>query len=384
MNELAERSISVSEMKRFLTCRLRWSWASAPPRGRGLAPQIPVPELQLGRVIHETLQQGYDSQRPFEDVYWELVGDTADGSGGLFEDYHKELMRDRELGAEMMRNYQDWSRTADEKYQFLATETQADGIEMPGTEATMSVILDAVVEADDGPWVLDFKTTSYTSVPWTTQDIQATAYTYAARQLFGEDIQGVIFRFLLKKAPWDYHDLILKSGRVTKRSNIDNLTTYENYYRALGVATLKSMVENQGFEWEGPMTLDAYNEALSWIKDHEAFRDEFLKTRRLYYSELQQVREGLQTYFWEIQEVRTHLQVENYMTNLLVPTCNEIINPDKWIGPTGLGVYRACSRCPYKMPCKMAMDGGPYEELLDNEYELSEHYQQEVDNEGDD
>jgi len=384
--EAADRSISISEMKRFLNCRLKHRWASAPPRGRGLAPAVSVPELQLGRVIHQALQLLYDHPEVSAvKHYWDSVEDNTSSSqeSSMFEDNLRKIEDQKDLGARMMEGYEKWSREVDKDYSFLATETQWDGIELPGTPATISGVFDAVVRDNQTGdlWVLDFKTTGSTRTGWTSQDLQATAYVYVARKMYGPQVKGIIFRFLLKKAPYDYHKLILKSGRVTKRQNLSHLTTYEEYYRALAVATLKDLVENKGYHYEGTRTLDAYNEALSEVSKSEEFKKAFAATRKLYWEQLQETKGARDHYFWDVKEHRTPIQVENYLNNLIVPTCNEIIKPH-WVGPTGLSAsWALCGRCPFKVPCKLAMDGGDYEEVLNREFALSDHYKEELEDE---
>jgi len=375
------RSISHSELKRFLNCRLRWYWSSAPPRGLGLAPKVSQAALAFGREVHAVLQIGYDSGRPFDEIYNERAAAYKPRETTLFKGMQDKYEAQLRQGIAILQGYQLWSERADRVYRFLATESEGSGVEVPGTEGTLSYIFDAIVERHDGLWVMDFKTTKYRNNPWTTQDLQATIYTYAARKLISPDIRGVIFRFILKKAPYTYHDLILKTGKMTTRKKLNELTTYGNYYRALAIATLKEMVEKKGYAYEGDMTLDGYSNALSEIKDEPEFVEHFLAARKMYFTTLQSLKGADGAFFWDVPEYRTETQVKSYMKHVIVPTMNEIVNV-KWVGPTGLSMaYAACGRCPFKYPCRLAMDGADYQSVLAEDFELGDKYRKEIENE---
>jgi len=360
-----------------------WYWSSAPPRGLGLAPKVDQVALAFGREVHAVLQQGYDTGRPFDEIYNEMAAAYKPKKGILGEDKFEVQLKQ---GIAILQGYQAWSQRADKVYRFLATESEGSGVEIPGTKGTLSYIFDAVVERHDGLWIMDFKTTKYRNNPWTTQDLQATIYTYAARKLISPDIRGVIFRFILKKAPYTYEDLILKSGKLTTRKNLAELTTYGQYFRALAVATLKEMVEKQGYEFEDlfadeGLTLKGYSDALSEVKDEPEFAENFLAARRLYFDTIQDLKGANGAFFWDVPEYRTETQVAAYMKHVIVPTMNEILNV-KWIGPTGLSMaYAACGRCPFKYPCKLAMDGADYRSILAEDFELGDKYRKELEDE---
>ncbi|GAF95143.1 unnamed protein product, partial [marine sediment metagenome] len=150
---------------------------------------------------------------------------------------------DLDLGVAMMDGYAGWAPGRDKDTQFIAMETRWSGIRIT-PRITLGGTFDAVIKRPDGLWILDFKTTKYSVTSWTFRDLQASAYVYAARQMYGPEVRGLIFRFLLKKAPLTYKDLILKNGSVTQRKNLKSMTTYAEYHRALAVATLKELASN--------------------------------------------------------------------------------------------------------------------------------------------
>jgi len=378
------RPISISEFKRFNNCRLRWYWSSAPPRGLGLAPRVSLPELSFGRAIHAALQIGYDEQIPFAEAYQRVADENQPPDTLLFREYRKKYYEQVGLGVDVLKHYQTWSEKHDPDYKFLATETKWDSIELPGTEATLSAIIDAVVERNDGLWLLDFKTTTSTTTTWTRQDPQATAYVYAARKLISPDVRGMIFRFLRKKVPGDWKSMILKDGSVTTRKSVAKETTLDTYLRAMGVAVVKDLVEKGLLDYDGEPTLDGYNAALSTLQHDPEFKMCFTFAKGIYREQLESFNKVPDQFIWEVTEYRTDKQIENYMRHFIVPTAKEILNV-KWIGPTGLSsAYSHCARCPFKEPCRLAMEGADYRTLLKEEFELSPHYQEELEDEDSD
>lgn len=335
-----------------------------------------APELSLGRIVHEALQVGYDTGRPFPEAYRELLPEYEPAESTLFAEFRERAKEDLRLGLQMMKGYQKWYKQADADFRFLATETYWDFVSLGDNGARLSGVFDALVERDDGLWVLDFKTTKRSITDWTTQDLQATAYVHAAREMYGEEVQGVIFRFLLKKAPYDYNDLILKSGKVTTRKNLDNLTSYENYYRAIAISVLHDKLPNN--------TLEECEEMLHDASKSDEFQAAFTLAKKKYWSQLQSLRGASSQYYWDEYEYRSPLQVHNYMNNVIIPAAEELRKP-RYVGPTGLAMaWASCGRCPFRAPCKMAMDGADYKTLLQEEFEVSPRYQEEVDDEADD
>jgi len=314
--------------------------------------------LSFGRIIHKALQMGYDTDRNFIRAYNQVKEEY--GTIGKFD------------GEGIIKHYQKWSEQADKQYRFLATETEWKGIEIPGTKGTLSAVIDAVVERDDGLWLLDFKTTTYRDNPWTTQDLQATAYVYAARKLISPDVRGLIFRFIRKSAPWGPDRLLLKSGKVTTRSKLPGITTHAEYLNALAIATIRSM----DLDWVG----DDESALLEFGND-PAFQEKFLAVRRMYFDQLQAFKDVTNSFVWEVTEHRTEKQIDNYIKYFIAPRMNEILNV-KWIGPTGLDMaYAACGRCPFKAPCRLALDGADYRTILREDFEVSERYREEIENE---
>ena len=62
----SDRPVSISELKKFMKCRLLWYFSAAPPRAMGLTPKfLEADALVFGRLAHAVLEDGYNSDRNF-------------------------------------------------------------------------------------------------------------------------------------------------------------------------------------------------------------------------------------------------------------------------------------------------------------------------------
>lgn len=372
------KPVHASEIKSYLKCSLRWFWSAPPPRGLGLEPKRTRAALNTGRVVHKALQDGYDKQLPFVDTYQSAMNECL----AEIERPDGAVLTGLETGKAMMAGYQAWADLHDEGVQFIATETKWEGISLGGIP--FAGRFDAVIKRDDGIWLLDFKTTKYRNNPWTTTDLQATIYTWAARQLYGPYVRGLIFRFLRKKAPWTYEDLILKNGEVSTRKNLANNTTYEEYITAQAVAAMQHLAKDDfifaaqiGLEDTKDVPLTYYRALLDGTQQEQewypTFKETFLNIRKMYYSTSQELK-GQNNFFWEIEEYRTEEQLDNYIKYLILPAAERIVSKNKWVGPTGLGSFGTCDRCDFRDPCRLRMNGANFHSVLDEEYQTRDIY----------
>ena len=370
---MKQPAVHISEVKSFLRCRLAWYWSAPKPRGFNLEPIAERPALHFGRLVHEALQVGYDSVTPYADAFRDLAA-AANTSLPGSSMYEEERQKQTELGARMLAGYQDWATYEDKVHntRFLSMETKWEDVRIGRIK--FAGRFDAVIERDDGLWILDFKTTSKAATDWVSQDIQATAYVHAARQLIDPKVRGLIFRFLLKKAPHDYNKLILKKGGVTQRANLPNITTHKDYTFALAVATLKEMVESGALELPVGDTLDDYaallRDDLGHQQWYEQFHESFTLARRMYWDQLQTLR-GASHFFWDVPVYRTDEQVARCIKYVLHPAAKEMVSKRKgrWIGPTGLGAaFAVCRNCSFSEPCELVMTGADHRSILQSQY----------------
>ena len=375
----SNRSVSVSELKKKMKCILLWYFSAAPPRALGLTPRfLESDALVFGRLAHAVLEDGYNGDRNFAEIYDEKVVPLRPSTTSLFGNQISTFNKTLETGKVMFKGYEEWSTVVDSNLKFLATETKWTGVPIPGVDITLSAVIDAVVIKHNELWLLDFKTTSSVDNPWTDNDLQATVYTYAGREMIDKDIKGVIFRFLLKKAPWTYEQLLLKDGTVTKRNNIANLTTNREYKRAIAVSTLKSLI---GRGWKrgkikSSMTLDELANLTDklMVAQHPEFIAEFKIARKFYYDQLKQLEFVSQGYYWDVYVPRSDIEVKNYMNYVVIPNLEELNNLT-YIGPTGVANgWSNCGRCMFKRPCMAYMKGQDYQSILNEDYAVSNHY----------
>ncbi len=378
------KAVHVSEIKSFLRCRLAWFWSATPPRGLGLEPVYAPAALQFGTMIHEALQIGYETGAKFTAAFQHVV--TVERARlqelGVFSDERLDTFNDRhQLGMAMMKGYQDWCVEADKGIKFLNLEFKWKGIKLG--RIPLAGIFDALIERPDGLWIMDFKTSSSRETGWTTKDLQATTYVMAARQLYGPEVRGIIYRFLLKKEPYNYEQLILKKGGMTTRSNLPNLTTYENYVTALAVAVLLGMdkqftvpvlQEKSKAELAEILAYDDFKEFPWYSKFHE----QFVMAKKMHFETIQELK-GPSRFFWDQKEYRTEDQINLAVKFVMLPAAKEMVSKRKnrWVGPTGLGAaFTICSSCKFKGPCELLLRGADYKTVLLTEYQKREAFKE--------
>ncbi len=365
------KAVHATEMKQYLKCRLAWYWSAPPPRGLGLEPNRPAPALHLGSLVHSALQLHYDQGENAAAALTHLaLEDKArrEKLGDLWPEQIEMMMENAALGAGMLRGYEQWAKPM----KVVATETQWN---LPLVGRTrMAGTFDLVTELDDGLWVLDFKTSSRTQTDWTVQDLQATIYVWAARQLYGPDVRGIVFRFLRKKLPLTYDDLVLKSGKLTKKKSLPNTTTFDEYNRALEVVALEEISALTTDEAKAAV----YGGSHVALRTCEEFQDAHIALRKEHWDLLQTLRATPNPFFWDVKEYRTETQVRRHFQYVVIPAAKEMVSRRKgrWIGPTGVGsTYNNCGWCSFKEPCQAWGDGADFQSLLREDYRKQERYE---------
>lgn len=378
---MKQPSVHISEVKAYLNCILSWFWTAPRPRGLYLEPKTPRAALNTGRLTHHALHRMYDFGEDPVAAYEVSAAESTEQlkreRGHLFEEEFAKIAKDNAMMLAILGSYKTWAAAADQHVRFLATEIPWKA---KLGRYTLEGRYDALVERPDGMWVLDFKTTSFDATDWTASDLQATAYVAAARKLYGPEVRGIIFRFIRKKAPKTYDELILKDGSVTRRKTIAKETTYQEYSLALAVCALSDIARMGEFlELDicdhAELLADEDRKTKPW---YEAFKEQYELAKRFYYDELQALR-GSRYFFWEVEEYRTEEQVENYFKFVIRPAMREMTSfrKGKWVGPTGLGAaWALCRNCSFKDPCRAAMAGADFKSMLREDYQVrkADHY----------
>lgn len=356
--------VSTSELKTYLRCRMLWRWTAPSPRGLYLEPKITPVQFSTGRATHRALQVYYDEGIPPDVTFLKIALEeqAAAKKNGAWGEELDRMKKDADTMLAVLRSYIPWADEADGQMDFIALEQpwQTEFQDLPYKGR-----YDAVVERYDGTWILDFKTTSYQATPWTSIDLQGLMYVAAAQELYGSSVQGIIYRFLRKKAPYTYEKLILKSGALTTRANLPDLTTLANYLQAIDIAVLHEMTEQP---------LEDCEALLATTDRTPEFEERVALAQRIYWSSLQALKGSGNSFLWDVIELKTDRQIHLHLKHLVIPSLREMYGLDKsWLGPTGLGnSYFSCRGCTFKGPCEALMSGGDYRMLLEDDYQVRE------------
>lgn len=361
-------AVHVTELKQYLRCSLAHFWSST--RGLNLERKIPKAALQLGTLVHQALEAHYSERvspvTAFTVLALKEQARLEEAYGKLWPEQLATLQKDLEIGLDMMRGYEEWRVVADAGKTILATETPWR-LKLT-RQLWLAGRFDLIVEDSNGLWVLDFKTTTATNTDWTRQDLQGTVYVCAARKLYGASVQGIIYRFLRKKVPETYEKLILKSGKVSRKKSLPNVTTLREYERALALAALKPLYPDHSYLALSNMLDEGIEEDAKalWQSDYTMLRKE-------YWEVLSRLKEAENPFFKDVVEYRTSTEVNNYMRYLVLPKAKEMTSKKRNISPTGLGAaYTVCRNCSFRLPCQLAMEGGDFKSILREDYQQRE------------
>ncbi len=216
-------TVSCSEITSWLSCRKKHEFRYV----RCLAPLEDSEPLNLGRAVHAGLESWY-LQRDQQSAL-NAVRESLDGCSSEME------LLPKALG--MIEGYI--------KYWKNREDLQTLHVELPfrvplrtpsGRSSRIYDLVgrvDGIVQKPDGSiWILEHKTLGRKDKHYFDKldvDIQVRAYCWAIRRFTGLDVQGVIYNVLRSKLP--ARPEILKSGKLSKRANID--TTYEIFSNAI-------------------------------------------------------------------------------------------------------------------------------------------------------
>lgn len=220
----------VSDMKTFSDCRLRWSFSSH--MRMGLSPSAPARALAIGTFMHKALERYYDQP-------WKTSLQCVNEAQAALED------EGPEDSYQIMENYLLWAEEHDD-YEVLVVEQDFaiplfDDHQFAGR-------WDLVVLRDDKIWINDFKITGMPFESYgeyiTDHDEQARAYSWAAREIYGDDFGGIMFTMVRNRAP--EMPLVLLNGELSR--NKSQKTSWEFYKRAIHESGLKEY-EYDDMKW---------------------------------------------------------------------------------------------------------------------------------------
>ena len=343
-------ALHITDVQQFRKCRRAWKWGSA-FFGHNLTPKArPLPLVQ-GSGIHVALQGYYNTpanERGVESViaaFDEWYNEQIKKAGEVSPIWKEEVAIYTKMYKEcvaMLYHYHLWVTEwqKDAAYEVVSMEQEFDvplpegGVMgAPASPYHLSGRFDGVVrdKATGKLYLLEFKTTAnMRSTMWVTKYPQATAYTWAASQLFGQPLEGILYRFLVKAAPCDLR--VLASGKYSQDKS--QKTTYEWVLGQL--RQVASAYANPAEKLSQLM-----------LENHEIL------------NYLSMVDEN--PFFMEIKVNRTPEQIQEFMYGLYSDA--QLMADPNLPCYSMSGIH--CGYCPFKDACGKKDMGGDYQFLLD-------------------
>lgn len=236
-------TVHISDIRAYKSCP-RLAYFSS-PLWKGLGPLEVYGPFYIGRLVHAALEYYYakKGKLSFRAATTMAVETEAESATGLPLDQALWVLEGyTETARSILHWYYRWIKSEDHRnhpwgdpsLEFLEQEPTFE-VSLPYTSMTGRCLggrFDGLVRRrDDGSlWLFETKTTvSIQNLQKSLRfDEQAGAYIYAAQQILGEHVEGVIYNILRKKAPT--MPPVLKSGKLSQNKSLD--TTVERYLDA--------------------------------------------------------------------------------------------------------------------------------------------------------
>jgi hypothetical protein len=324
--------LHTSDARIFRDCRRKWEWTSR--QRQNLEPIAPDLKFWLGTACHFALEHYYGksdrdavaSLAEFDN--WTVTEITRiRHEYDLTEEQKTRLEETRELGLGMLRHYFEWAPEVDD-FEVLSTEQEfevpliIDGNEIPGVR--LAGRLDGVIRfpATKDIYVFEHKTAISIQPENLVLDEQAGSYVYAAEQLYGYEVKGILYNFLRKKVPTVPQKLV--AGGLSKNKSID--TTYSIYLRTIEQCELD------------PNDYTDFLEMLAQRPNAFFHRELVIRTRA-------EIRDLVTRFYWVAREMSE--------------------KPVLYPSPDGL----KCKMCPFVQICVAMANGADWQFLLKSKYQ---------------
>jgi hypothetical protein len=280
----------------------------------------------------------------------------ADLSGPLWPQEEEVIAEQVDLIEGMLDHYitwvtQDRGLWTDDNLEFIAMETEFKvPIRTPTGRVSTKVLLagrfDGLVKRKDNGtfWLWETKTTR--SIDQLTRtldnDMQAGVYVWAAQEIFGEKIQGVLYNIMRKKVPTPPR--ALNNGMLSQDKRID--TTLFGYWDAIksnhpGWTTVTEEGEIVFTEEGKEISLYEYGDMLRHLKDKG------------------------NKFFARVPIRRTPAELDTLMEDIHYISL-EMTNPNVRIYANP--AWNTCTFCSFRAPCLALNAGADYESILNIEY----------------
>lgn len=210
---------SVSDIRLFLDCRLKWYFSS--PYGRNLTSLIRPGWAAYGIAFHDGLAAYYVGEDP-EVAFLKAYGNDLTVDAKANEDIDSGLM--------ILKAYTRWAPDVDD---FIVIDVEQRHSVQLTDDVVFRFKYDGLVQSKitGKHWVLEHKTASsfLKDYGYLAFDNQMIAYQWGISDILGQPVAGSIYTFIKKKPPTI--PKILKSGNLSQDSRM--VTTYDVYLAAI-------------------------------------------------------------------------------------------------------------------------------------------------------
>src|SRR3990167_4619324 len=391
--------VHISDIRAWRKCRRKHYFSSS--MHMNLEPDYPYIPFFDGRGVHEALHKKYETGADTLDTLhsWrdaEYARMEASDSGLSLEDKHR-LDEHVDVLEGMLAHYDLWQenqsleldRNCDKNLEFIALELAAEDVPLIwhegyhgwqppawGPRPSPSLLLfhfgywypryvvdvyyglrlDGVVrrKSDGAYWLFETKTTrSIMELKKSLDnDNQAGMYIWAAQQILGVQISGVIYNILRKKIP-AVAKLVTKSG-MTELSRDKSLDTTFDFYKYQLDALAQQYVN-------GVITLG--DDAVLQSKKKQLYDSHRPMLERLWAEP--------NTFFERYEVRRTQTELLN-LVNDIRASAKEMLDPTTYANPSE--DWSNCNYCSFKRPCLLMNKGVSAEQATETGFRLREKW----------
>lgn len=367
--------IHISDVGTYKDCRrLHW-FSSNMPGCLGLERRSPVLPFFTGRGAHLALEKLYDEGRDPTATFeaWALQEEEGarQAVGEFWPQEKAKLQEQVDLAKGMLFHYEIWQRhdigpNADRNLQFIATELHKiiPLIHRPDGSVAFnySFRFDGVVQrtTDNTFWLFETKTARSLDErkKWLANDEQSAMYMWAAEQVLGVRLSGVIYNLMRKKLPTVANPLsrpINLLGAIVSplSQNKATDTSFEYYKEQLNLQARRAC------EMYPNVDYDELRKAL--YEHHKPM--------------LEALWEGGNKFFERYELRRGAADVRNVVANIRA-VAEEMMRPDLVRYPNGGKMH--CGWCHFRAPCLALNRGADIKNILEEEYQPRRAYKEPV------
>lgn len=353
MPEFHGAEIHTSDISAFLACRRAWDWSSR--LRKNLEPKRMYAPFYHGRAVHYCMERWFASGEPFEISLPKFVDDETKlmrESATIWEQDRVMVQEQTDLAYAILTHYLTWEKRQTGPFAMKNLEfiTHEQEFKVPivhphtGEVATWGHYagkLDGLARRkDDGSvWIIEYKTAKAVEqrAKMLVNDAQAGNYLNAVSYILGEQVHGLIYTIMAKRAPKPVK--ILSSGMLSV--DLRDQTT-ESYLAAIRKHHATLDENEQSVPPSNKWIMEHYGaQIIALDEDSNKFFERHVVTRN------EAARRDAALNLWNI----------GY----------EMVNPSVTIYPTP-GFL--CSACQFKEPCIATQNGTIADMLLSDLFRL--------------